>query len=717
MSLQLKSFRLFMLAFILLVQLVAPATALAAPESGEDNGFIGNAKELLANETVTSEINSRTSEDWYYFTAPESGSVVEFLLKKISYSNTYMYVNLYDESNTGNWSGLASTYVTETTYWDISTYLKPGKRYYLKFTSAAGDAYSYYMSTPPYGSTNAFRGSAELLTYNTDVIGKIDAETKAAWYTLTAPPKTGESVQLLLSNSKNSTDSKYYYLYDAEAYSSGYAYLTSGSVYSGNQSFDLTKFLKGGKKYYIKVTNGYSSTGSEEFGLYLNGPATTPTKTVTSLSLSQTTATLKVDESVNIKATAVYSDGTKEDVTANSSTNWVSANMAIATAATGKITGVKEGSTTVNVSFKDKKSTITVTVTSSGGGTGTLDHLEASESSIILAPKETLDLEVYAIYTNGEEKDITKDRSTTYRSSSNSIVKVTKGVVQAQNKVGTATITISYQGKKLDIPVEVTKAEVESLELSTENVTLTAGEVHQVELTAFYTDGSDKNVTEDAKWLTEDDTVAEVNKGEIIAVGQGFTTVYARYGGQEVAVNVEVIGDSEIIGIEANEKSLKLEVGKEAEVKIYAKYEDGNTRELNDDITWRSKKTSVATVEDGVITAVGVGKTEIVASYEEFEVKVLVEVTAGKEIKTLTITPKTKTLSVGGTYQAKVIATYKDGTKADVTKDTEWASKRDTIASVDNDESKGLVKAIGKGTTTITAKISNKTATISITVK
>lgn len=720
MSRKLKSFGLFMLAFFLLVQLVAPVSALAAPEKGEDNGFKGNAIEFEKNVEVKSEINSMTGEDWYTFTAPDSG-IVELYLKKLSYSNSSMYVYLFDADNTDEYYYKDYEYVSESRYWDITSHLKPGKQYYLKFKSEAGDQYSFHMSYPPYGSTNGFRGAAQELPYKTSISGILDTQTKLAWYTLTAPPKTGESVQMLISQGKNSTNSKYFYLYDAESYNSdsSYNYLMYESVYSGSKTVDLTKYLKGGKKYFIKVDGGYSAVGGEDFGIYVNGPSTTPTKTLTSLSLSQATATVKVGESATVTAKAVYSDGTMEDVTSIAS--WTSVSPAIATVAAGKITGVKEGSTTVNVSFKDKKSTVAVTVSSTGGGgggTGTLDHLEASESSIVLAPKETLDLEVFAIYSNGEEKDITKDRTTTYRSSSNSIVKVTKGVVQAQNKVGSATITITYQGKKLDIPVEVTKEEVEYLEASTEDVTLAVGGSHQVELTAFYTDGSDKDVTEDAKWLTEDDTVAEVNEGEIVAVGPGFTTVYARYGGQEVAINVEVTGDSEIVGIVADETSVKLEVGKEAEVLIYAEYEDGSTSELYDGITWRSKKASVAKVSpDGVITAVAPGKADIIATYGEHEAKISVEVTAGKEIKTLTITPKTKTLTVGGTYQAKVVATYKDGTKADVTADAEWASKRDTIASVDNEDSKGLITAVAKGTTTITAKVGNKTATISITIK
>ncbi len=81
------------------------------------------------------------------------------------------------------------------------------------------------------------------------------------------------------------------------------------------------------------------------------------------LKVAPTTASINVGQQQSFTATAFYSDGTSQDVTASSSTIWASSNNNIATITSGVATGVAGGSVTITASVGTVKSTASLTVT------------------------------------------------------------------------------------------------------------------------------------------------------------------------------------------------------------------------------------------------------------------------------------------------------------------------------------------------------------------
>lgn len=108
------------------------------------------------------------------------------------------------------------------------------------------------------------------------------------------------------------------------------------------------------------------------------------------------------------------------------------------------------------------------------------------------------------------------------------------------------------------------------------------------------------------------------------------------------------------------------------------------------DVTWSSSNDAVATVEGGVVTAVGVGYATIRASikkdYAECQVYVV-----GTKGETLSITPDIVPLKKGDTYQYTFTSTY------DVP--LTWTSSDPAVATVSD---AGVVKALKGGNTIIT---------------
>ena len=94
-----------------------------------------------------------------------------------------------------------------------------------------------------------------------------------------------------------------------------------------------------------------------------NAGPTAEAGTTSTLSVSPNPMALSVGDSKQLKAEAVFADGSKEDVTENPSTIWTSNNPQTATVdSKGHVVGVNAGVTNVNVSFGGANRTVPITV-------------------------------------------------------------------------------------------------------------------------------------------------------------------------------------------------------------------------------------------------------------------------------------------------------------------------------------------------------------------
>ena len=151
-----------------------------------------------------------------------------------------------------------------------------------------------------------------------------------------------------------------------------------------------------------------------------------------------------------------------------------------------------------------------------------------------------------------------------------------------------------------------------------------------------------------------------------------------------------------------NKKSISLNVGKTYTLK---------TTGTKGKITWTSSKKSVATVSSkGVVKAKKKGTAVIAAKYGKK--KLTCKVTVKQPVKSIKLNKTSATLKKGKSLTLKAtISPSSANNKAVI-----WTSSNKKVATV---SSKGVVKAVGNGTATITVKAkdgSGKKATCKITV-
>lgn len=135
----------------------------------------------------------------------------------------------------------------------------------------------------------------------------------------------------------------------------------------------------------------------------------------------------------------------------------------------------------------------------------------------------------------------------------------------------------------------------------------------------------------------------------------------------------------------------------------------------NKDVIWSSSNTAVATVNNGVVTAVGEGTAVITVATEDGGKTATCEVTVslGAIIPVEGVSLDTTSLNMTKIGQsAQLIATV---TPANATnKNVTWSSSNTDVATVEN----GVITAVGSGTAiiTVTTEDGSKTATCTVTV-
>ncbi|MGO0062573.1 Ig-like domain-containing protein [Brevibacillus fluminis] len=430
--------------------------------------------------------------------------------------------------------------------------------------------------------------------------------------------------------------------------------------------------------------------------------ATYGTKTVTilvdvdvprKLGADKTTVAVQPGDTNKLVLTAYYQDGREEDITEKA--QWSSASTAVAEVRQGVVTGIATGSTTVTATYGKRFLTIPVSV-------GVIKSLTADQTKLILSKGKTAKVALTVEYADGLKKDVTT--LATWASAQEAVATVTDGAVTAV-AAGKTTITATYEGKTVSIPIEIDQAQ--SLSASVTTIVMGTGESKQVTLTATTADGTAKNVTDDAEWITSNAAAADVAKGLVRGLTNGRAVVTAKYGGQSVTITVEV---GIVTKMDTDKHYITLKTGNTVQVNLIATLSDGSTKNVTKDAEWKTTSYKIADVQDGLVTAVGYGKTTITVRYSGKTISIPVEVDTLKYLKTSAVKLEMKP---GQTTKVTATATYMDGTDTNVTVAGLWASSKILVADVKD----GIITAYGPGQATITVNFAGKKTAVVVVVK
>ncbi len=247
------------------------------------------------------------------------------------------------------------------------------------------------------------------------------------------------------------------------------------------------------------------------------------------------------------------------------------------------------------------------------------------------------------------------------------------------------------------------KVSLVGISLNKTSVTLNKGATDNLTVSYNPTNTTDsKTVT----WSSGNTSVAKVDQnGKITAVNKGTTTITAKVGSKTASCNVTV--KVPLTGISLNKTTLALNRGVTETLTV--NYNPSDTTDSKT-VTWSSGNTSVAKVDqNGKITAVNKGTTTITAKVGSKTASC--NVTVKVPLTGISLNKTTLALNRGVTETLTVNYNPSDTTDS---KTVTWSSENTSVAKVDQN---GKITAVDVGTTNILAKVGNKTASCSVTVK
>lgn len=317
----------------------------------------------------------------------------------------------------------------------------------------------------------------------------------------------------------------------------------------------------------------------------------------------------------------------------------------------------------------------------------------------------------------------TRDHSTdvtdfaAWTSSDESIATVSGGIITGVSK-GTATITATYNGYRSTSIVTVKDVTSYRLDMSPGDMDLIIG--RSSKMTAVFAtllNGTQINgaeVSSKCVWTSSNPSVATVNGiGMVTGVNYGSTEITAVYEGLTAKGTVTVVP---LITYELTLSPASLSIYKGASSLVtatYKVYESGQLQSATDvteSATWSTGSEKTATVNKGYVTGVGLGSTNITASYDGLSATASVLV---KGTPTLTLGWTSKTLERGDVITNTAIYNLNDGSSpANVTSSVVWTTSNSGVATVGG----GTITAQGPGTAIITASYNGIRSVCVVTV-
>lgn len=197
----------------------------------------------------------------------------------------------------------------------------------------------------------------------------------------------------------------------------------------------------------------------------------------------------------------------------------------------------------------------------------------------------------------------------TWTSSNSAVATVSNGKITAIEE-GSTTITVTAKDLNLtaSCTVMVNPIVPASININEQSLLLIAGNTSQLTAIVSPSDAKDKSVS----WSSSDTNVATVSQdGLITAMAPGTATITAKTntGGLTATCSVEV-KKIEVESVHISNAQLEVIVGQQETLTATILPADATYQ----GITWTSSDETIATVADGVVTALKVGEITIMAS-------------------------------------------------------------------------------------------------------
>ncbi len=307
-------------------------------------------------------------------------------------------------------------------------------------------------------------------------------------------------------------------------------------------------------------------------------------------------------------------------------------------------------------------------------------------------------------------KDNVADSSAviTYSSSDNTIATVnSNGLVTAQSKLGSATISAEYKGKIATLTLNVIE-DVYDITLNNSSASIFEGETYQLNSVCRKDNVVVSNPV--ITYVSSDSAIATVDSnGMITSFKQGTCNIVCAY--ENVSTTFNLTTDPNVYTIDLSETTKSIIEG--GTYQISSTCNKNGVVVSSPVITYVSSDTNIASVsESGEVTTLVTGNVDIICSYQGVNATLSITIEPKPIVHTYTIDlDSTASIIQGNIIQLNPICKDNDVTITNPI--VTYSSSNMNIATVDGN---GLVTSINVGTCNITATYEGVSDTLSLTI-
>ncbi|GHD04884.1 hypothetical protein GCM10007320_66260 [Pseudorhodoferax aquiterrae] len=456
-----------------------------------------------------------------------------------------------------------------------------------------------------------------------------------------------------------------------------------------------------------------------------NGGGDSSPATLRALEIQPAQATLAAGTSVQLSATAIYTDNTNRDVTG--SVAWSSGTPSVvAVDAAGKAAGAAVGTATVSASFEGQSASASLTVTPA-----TVASI-AVTPAIASAPAGThSQFAATATLTDNSTQDVTADvdwATSNATFASISTAGLASGLAQGQVTV-TATCRVATCGSATAAATfNITAAQLLSLAVTPATPSIALGTTQQLIATGTFGDNTTRDLSNQVTWTSDNAAVATVSNapgtvGWVNSVAVGNAQITAQFAGVTSTAITLNVTPATLSSITVTPASPNVAAGLSQQFTAVGIYSDQTTQPLTDQVTWASSNGGVATVSNangshGLATTTATGTASITAASGAIASAPVTLTVTPATLVSLAVNPSSASVASGGTQGFAAVGTFTDASTQDLTATAMWTSSAPSVATVSNAAgTKGLATGLVNGATTITALVGSVSSTSLLTVQ
>src|SRR5579864_3401182 len=323
-----------------------------------------------------------------------------------------------------------------------------------------------------------------------------------------------------------------------------------------------------------------STTITASLGTIIGSTSLTVTApTISSIVVTPDGLTLGIGIGEQYTATAIYSDGSTQDLV--SGVTWSSSATGVATInSSGLATTVGAGTATITAKVGSFTDSTLLTVVAAN-----LVSISVTPTPVSIAIGTDQQFSAVGSFNDGSTQLLT---SVTWTSSSSSVATVNSAGLATAVGTGSATITASSGSVNGTAALTVTGATVTSIAVTPANSNMPVGTTKQFTATATFSDSSTEDVTAVVLWGSSKPGVASIsNQGLSTSVATGSTTITAVLGSVTGTTNLTVT-TVKLVGIAILPSNPRIEAHTLLKFTAVGTFSDGSTGSNLAGVSWKS---------------------------------------------------------------------------------------------------------------------------------